>query len=257
MTTRSELQELQRRWRPPDGLERSRPREVRLSRSGRALAGLSAVLFVAAAVVGAGLQAQAGREQAELDLLRTEGVVTEARVTRLWRGGGDHRPPYVAYRFDAAGSVQEGARRLPLGFWRTLHQGDALPVRYVPSRPGLNHPARIEPRPMPALVPPLVAAALALAGGLCWLPIQDQRRLLAEGRAARALVTGRRKQQHGTELIYEFATLSGTLAKGKTGPSRKPAAVGSTLCVLYDSERPGKNAPYPLSLVRPFWGALR
>jgi len=221
------------------------------------LVAFSAVLWVAGAVVGAGLQAQLRRERAELQLLRDEGLLTEAQITRLWRGRGDERPPYVAYRFRTGAAWQDGARRVPLRLWRTLHEGDAFSVRYAPSRPELNHPALLEPRPMPLVVPLIAATVLALSGGLCWLPVVGQRRLLAEGRAARALVTGHAKQQHGTVLRYEFATLGGSLAKGKTGPQRKPQAIGSTLYVLYDPERPASNSPYPLSLVRPFWGALR
>jgi hypothetical protein len=258
MTTRTELQQLQRDWRPPDGLDRSRPREVRLTGSGRALVGLSILLWVAGVVVAAGLQAQRGRETAELDLLRTKGVVTEAEVTRLWRGRGDDKPTYVAYRFAAAGEVREESRRVPTRFWRMLHQGDTLAVRYAPSRPELNHPVPLEPRPMPLVVPLIAATVLALSGGLCWLPITAQRRLLAEGRAARAVVTGHEKKgQHGSVLVYEFATLGGTLARGKSSPQRKPQALGTTLCVLYDPEKPARNSVYPLLLVRPFWGALR
>jgi hypothetical protein len=258
MTTRTELQQLQRDWHPPDGLDRSRPREVRLSGGGRALVGLSILLWVAGAVVAAGLQAQRGRETAELELLRTEGVIVEAEVTRLWRGRGDDKPTYVAYRFDAAGTWREGSRRVPRGFWSRLHVGDSLRVRFAPSRPDLNHPAPLEPRPTPQGIPIVVATMFGLLGGVCWLPVLGQRRLLAEGRAARAVVTGHEKRgQHGSAAVYEFATLGGTLAKGKSGPQRKPLPVGSTLCVLYDAEKPSRNAAYPLALVRPFWGALR
>jgi hypothetical protein len=258
MTTRTELQHLQRDWRPPDGLDRSRPREVRLTGGGRVLVGLSFLLWVAGVVVAAGLQAQRGRETAELALLRSEGVVTEAEVTRLWRGRGDDKPTYVAYRFGAGGTRLEGSRRVPRGFWSRLHVGDSLPVRYAPSRPELNHPAPLEPRPTPQGIPVVVAVMFGLLGGVCWLPILGQRRLLAEGRAARAVVTAHKKMgQHGKALVYEFATLGGTVATGKSGPQRKPQAIGTTLCVLYDPEKPSSNAVYPLALVRPFWGALR
>jgi len=93
---------------------------------------------------------------------------------------------------------------------------------------------------------------------LAWYFVRRERRLLSEGRAALGLITGHSKMHrssHGGEVgksaYYQFAQMSGALAKGETSPMKKPPEIGSTICVLYDPENPGRNARYPLSLVRP------
>jgi hypothetical protein len=92
-------------------------------------------------------------------------------------------------------------------------------------------------------------------GGLCLFAIQRQRRLLSEGRAAPALVTGhhRHRTSHGTHrsMTYAFPLLSGGVASGKGRTSNKPPAIGSVICVVYDPESPNRNTVYPLSLVTP------
>lgn len=256
MSSRQQLQELQRGWRPPDGLDRSRPRDVRLTAGGGALAALSAALFAAALVVGVGLEVVAEREHESRRLLRDEGADARGEVVRLWRARGEKRQPWVAYRFTVDERAHEAAVRAPLGLWRRLAVGSPLEVRYLPSDPHLNHPRGLEPQPMPPVVPYLAAAALAALGALPLVAIRGQRRLLTEGRAARAVVTRHSKDQHGTVAHYEFATLGGTTAAGKLGPTRKPVAVGSTLCVIYDPESPKNNAAYPLSIVRHAHGPL-
>jgi hypothetical protein len=98
---------------------------------------------------------------------------------------------------------------------------------------------------------------LVLGGFLVTLPIRGQRRLLAYGRPAPAMVTAHGKRvrtSHGSDLgvqfTYEFPLLSGAIAKGKAGPSKNPPAVDSMIPILYDSDSPRKNAPYPLSLLK-------
>jgi len=103
---------------------------------------------------------------------------------------------------------------------------------------------------LPLWLPFLVGGSLAAGAGLALLPLLSQRRLLAEGRAAPAVVTRHEKNQHGKITHYKFATLSGAVVGGHTGPDRNPHEVGATICVLYDPNNPGKNSRYPLSLVR-------
>jgi len=111
---------------------------------------------------------------------------------------------------------------------------------------------------MPRVLPFVVALALVALSWLAWYFVHRERRLLAEGRAAVGLITGHsqmHRSSHGGEVgksaYYQFAQMSGALAKGETSPSKKPPDIGSTICVLYDPENARRNARYPLSLVRP------
>jgi len=245
------LAELQWSWTPPDGLGRSRPRPVRLSAAGRALAALAVGLFVGALAAGIALGGIGGREAEQQRILLEQGADAEGRIIRLWRSRGDNKQPWVAYRFKVQARAYERSVKAPLRVWRDLRVGSDLPVRYLPSDPDFSHPRAWRQKTMPVLLPYVVAAALATLSWLVTQTIRSQRRLLAEGRAAPALVTHHTRAKEGKTIHYEFPLLSGAIRKGQSGPSKKPALVGSTICVLYDPDNPRKNAPYPLSLVTP------
>jgi hypothetical protein len=108
---------------------------------------------------------------------------------------------------------------------------------------------------MPWWLPLVVASAFVAAGALCLGGLRRQRQLLEDGCIAAGIVTAHHKQNtsHGTHqsLTYEFPLLSGAVAKGKAGASKRSPAVGSVVCVVYDPDRPGRNRIYPLPLVRP------
>ena len=244
-------------WVPPAGLERSRPRLVKLTPSGKFLVVTSIALVLGALAAGAGLSVVAARQAEEAGLLQKEGLVTEGRITRLWRGGDKNHQPWVAYQFVIEERVFVRSAKLPLRAWRNLRVGSDLPIRYVGSHPEINHPAGYASGPLPPWVAALAAVALAAGSFLATLPIRSQSRLLASGRAAPGLVTahGRTvRTTHGANLgqqySYRFPLLSGAVTKGRGGPKKNPPAVGSTITVLYDPDNPRKNAPFPLSLVR-------
>jgi hypothetical protein len=238
-------------WTPPDSLGYSSLRPVRLSGLGRALV-VGAVLTLAGGVVLAGvLHGVSRRQNAEHGRLVSEGISTDARITRVWRTGnesGDSRNR-VAYTFDYAGRNYSRSVKVPGRIWRGLAVGDNLKVHLVPSEPAINHPVAWSYRPMGVWVPYLVAPGFFVAALLMLLTLRCQLRLLTEGRPAPGHVTGIRKSDKFLVVRYEFPLLSGAVAKGKYSASKVPAA-DKALCILYDPENPRRNAPYPLSLVR-------
>ena len=237
-------------WTPPDGLDRSRPRPVRLTGGGKALLSLAVVLLVGSVVAGVGLWTVAGRDAQIARLFREDGVDADALVTRLWRLRQEGGRTLVAYRFTASGKIYEVESRIPRRTWQNLQVGSPLPIRYVQSNPAFNYPRAYGRRGAAPWLPFVVGAGIAACGVLILLPLLRQHRLLANGRAALGHVTRHRDEQHGKKYYYEFHLLSGATAKGESGPSKKPPAIGSTFCVLYDPETPRTNSPYPLSLVR-------
>jgi hypothetical protein len=84
--------------------------------------------------------------------------------------------------------------------------------------------------------------------------IRRQRRLLEEGRAARATVVTTKKvsTQHGAHYVvtYEFETMSGTRRSGKYSANRKPPEIGEQLIVVYHPDEEKWSSKYPLALVR-------
>jgi hypothetical protein len=241
----------ERSWIPPDGLERARPREVKLTHSGHALIAGSVAMWLGALGGFAGLTKVAERQAVAQRAFAEQSVEGTAEVTRLWRARGEGNPAWVAYRWSVDGRAYAGQARMRSRQWRALTLGSRIPIRYLAHDPSVSRLPGAGREPMPALVPYIVGGGLALGAAVLLLPLRDQRRLLSEGRAAPARVTRHKKGQHGTEFEFEFTALSGTRFKGKGSPRAKPPAVGTPLCVLYDPDHPKRNAMYPFSLVTP------
>ena len=235
-------------------LERSAPRDVGLTNGGRALTLLAWLLVAGALAAGVALHVEAERQsEAELDFDRRS-VTANAVVDRLWRKNSEEdKPAHAAFHFDANGARIDGESRLPLRQWRRLSTGSTVPLRYLPDNPRRFALAGQRRGGMPFAVPYIISSILAALALVCFAAVQRQRRLLSEGRAARAVVTAVRKHKdsHGAshrEIVYEFRVLAGTTATGKAAAA-KTQDVGSRISVVYDPEQPKRNRPYPFSLV--------
>jgi hypothetical protein len=239
-------------WTPPDGLDHSRPRAVRLTVRGKALAALALAFVGGGIVAGALLETVAIREARESRLLLREAVPTSGVVTRLWRGKGKNKQPWATYRFQTGQQTYDGDAKIPLRLWRNLRIGSSVPVHFAPSRPDLSYAYDLVSMPLPSWVPLVVGFNLALCGPFALLPLRRQCRLLSEGRPAPGTVTkhgrlqrGPHGEKLGVKLYYDFHMLSGALAHGKVGPIKNPPPLGGAVSVLYDPENPQISAPYP------------
>jgi len=236
-------------WTPPDSLGYSSLRPVRLTMQGKSMIVIAVGFVIGAVVLGVFLGRKVQREAAERTLLRDQGIAAEAVVTRVWRGGEKDSEHRVTYNFEYGGRTYSRSVGTPVKIWRALAPGADLPVRFVPSRPAINHPAAWRSKELPLWLPYLIAAMVAVPAFLLPIPVRREARLLAEGRPAPGRVTGFKKIDQSIRVQYEFRLLNGTVAKGKVNRS-KPPVVGAPLCVLYEPENPRRNALYPLSLVR-------
>jgi hypothetical protein len=241
--------------RMPPGLNRGVPRDVRLTAGGKFVYIVAAALLVASVVAVVVLRVRGVQESDERQLLIERGAGVDAHIVRLWRASNEQKQPWLAYRFMVDGREYQGQTQVSLTQWRTLAVGAVLPVRYVPERPELSAPAGMERRALPLWVPYLAATPLVLGGLVCFYVVRRERQLLENGRPAAAIVTGHRKHRSsegGTHrsITYEFRLLSGAPGKGRSSTSSKPPAIGSTICVVYDPDRPRRSQPYPFQFVR-------
>jgi hypothetical protein len=250
------IADIRRAFIAPRELGSSRPRDVQLTGLGRFIVVLALALFATALVLGGLLYRQAVRQADTRRALNAHGVTTTAAITRVWRASNDSKQPWVAYRFEAAGSVYEAPAKMRLARWRTLAPGSTVPIKYLPEDPRQCVILGSEPGVLPMSVPVLVAAALSAGGLLSLWGLGRQHRLLVDGRPAPALVTGvtSTKSSHGGHqraITYSFPLLSGAIAQGKSEAPGKATGVGSVICVVYDPDRPRRrNRPYPFPLVR-------
>lgn len=252
MDARDATVDLQRTFVPPPELLRSRPRDVRLTAGGRALSIVSWLLFAVALTVGVGIYRESSRQAEQQRTFDRESASAVAEVTRLWRTSDDR---WVAYRFGVEGREYSGKRKIRSSWWRTLQNGSSIDVRYLPGDPSQNVVAGAERGTLPMFLAFLLPAAIGAVGVLCQVLLNSQRRLLMEGRPAPALVTAvvTHKTSHGgshRSITYTFPVLSGATAAGKSESPRKPPAVGSVICVVYDTERPTRSRIYPFPLVK-------
>lgn len=239
----------------PQELYQSRPRYVRLSGAGRALASIAVLLCLAAPAALLLLQRQAHVDRVERDALLRSGVVANGVVVRLTRDSKENQRATVHYQFAANGRTFEAHAKVPMARWKALRVGSTLPIRLVPANPEVNFPEDVVPGVMPAALPYILAPLPLVVGLICLLSLQYQRGLLSDGRAAIAIVRSVtiRRGQHGERirtLRYEFPLLDGRVQTGSVQTQRPVLDVGSSIVVVYDAEHPRRSRPYPLSLVR-------
>jgi hypothetical protein len=126
-------------------------------------------------------------------------------------------------------------------------------VVYLPSDPGQSWLRGLGPQVKPlwlALAPPLIGLPLA---AVLFLVLQRQKRLLAEGRAAVAKVVAVEKQpgaEKTWKVTYAWRLLSGVERQVKVATAGAPTALGASVGLVYDPDRPERHALYPLALVR-------
>jgi Protein of unknown function (DUF3592) len=236
----------------PWELQRSAPRDVRLTAGGRALVILAWLLTAGALSAGAALYAEARRQSnAALEMDR-RGVAAPALVDRVWRTNGDDKPAYVAFHFDAKGARIDGESRMQVPVWRELRPGSTVRVRYLPENPRRWAVTGERRNRLPFGVAYVVSLTLAAIALSCAAAVRWQRVLLREGRPARATVTAVTTQQgsHSSQTVmaYEFSLFGGGTRTGKATVT-KPPPVGTTISIVYDSDQPKRNRPYPFSFV--------
>ena len=239
-------------WKPPAGLDRTRPREVRWTAAGVALICVCGVMMVAAVAVFFILTNVADRRAEEARSLRENGRDVNAEVLQVSKTSGE-KSAWVEYRFMPEGRAVAYSRRakIPDRLARTLRAGSSIPVRYDVNSPSLNFPVSAIPDAFSYLVAPLFSGLLILIAVFLVTRIRRQRYLLVEGRPARGVITAHKKASHGATFVYyEFQMLSGSTHKARSEPTNKPPAIGSTVCVVYDSDNPNRQALYPMALVR-------
>jgi hypothetical protein len=255
MSAESKPSDLLRTFTPPQELARSLPRDVQLTGGGRALVVCIWLLAAGAIVSGVALDREARRQASAARTLVERGLDTDATVDRLWRTKGENKRSMAAYHFDAGGRRVEGQTRMSSAAWRDLQVGSSLAVRFLPDDPQRHSIAGARRSGMPLWVPWLVGGLLALGAWGAALGLRYQTRLLRDGRPAPAVVTAHQKHNtgHGVHrsMTYEFPLVGGGVARGKASTSSKPPAIGSVITVVYNPDRPGRNRPYPFSLVTP------
>jgi len=242
---------------PPE-LEQPLPRRVRLSGMGIAYCVMGAAsivlgLSLAYRLVHSELRREADNESLTRSLA-AEGRETQATVTRLSTTLGH----VVGYQFTVDGQTYSKGAFITVQHWQALHVGSTVAIRYLPSDPAKSFPESDPPNSQThwLVVVPASAFVMLLMFGFAYgqlSAVLPQRRLLAGGRPARAVITrcnaGSRGRSTGYFLHYDFSLPDGSKSQGKVFRS-EPVTEGSSATALYDPDRPGRNTLYPLQSVK-------
>jgi hypothetical protein len=251
-----EIRKAQRQNAVPE-LTPSRPRPVRLNGSGWVVAIVGVLLAAGSPVGGIWLYSAGVRNRDLRRSIEAQGIPAGAVVAGLSRTRGEHPKYIVSYRYPAGERFYNGRGSIRRAEWAKLQIGSGLTVRYLPSNPARSWVLGYEPRQILFWVGPVVALSLAFFAWIAWNELRKQWMLLSEGRPAEARVVGSKKilHSHGRanhNVRYEFRLMSGAMSTGKYGTQKSPPEAGTTIRIVYDPDNPKRNAPYPLSLVRPF-----
>ena len=242
-------EEFKHNWKAPQELNRSRPREVRITHSGAVVRGLGFFLAVGAPLICLFATTKLISIDSERNQLASNGLEVRGEVVRLWKTSGENKRSRVAYRFEFDGRSFEGKTNAPLREWSSMQVGSPITIRLLPANPRINHPAAWQEERFPLWIAVLLGLLLAAVGGLIQMRVGRQRGLLEQGRPAPGVITKYSGNKDGRVSHYEFLTLNGTVVKGRCKAARNLPPVGGDVCVVYDADNPRRNSTYPMM----FW----
>jgi hypothetical protein len=252
MNPLTDLKRIKQTWLPPKMLERSCPREVSLTRDGKVLYGLSIFLLLGGLAAGLILYITSSQAHEGQSRLAKSGLDATATVVLQYTSGKDPVRYWSEYNYLVGSRVYSGRLSTKRNVSLNLQRDGSLKIRYLPADPHMHIALGFESRLLPYWVSLLVAAGSFAISLLLATMLAQQRRLLADGRLAPAVVTKiTHSMDHGKKVIhYVFMELEGKLVEGKSYPQNNPPAVGSILNVMYEPDREHHNHLYPLHFVK-------
>ncbi len=174
--------------------------------------------------------------------LRQGGVEAMGEITQLGRAG---KGGYMAhYTFAANGRTFSGNAEVPDELMQSLGESNSLPVRYLPSDPGINHPAAWEWSLLSFCIGVAFPITFAAGGGIPLAKYYRRRRLVTVGAPVAGLVTQCVFKRLFFLYSYEFTTEKGETFSG-SGRSAVNQEIGESIWILYLPQNPRQNLPYP------------
>jgi hypothetical protein len=182
--------------------------------------------------------------------LRQSGRESLGEVTDKWIGGRGQAPYNINYTFSVDGTFHTGKSETPSDTWKSLHQYDSLPIRYLPTNPNVNHPAAWEGPTYSALGTLFYPAFFVVLGFMFVRRFPSQRRFAADGVAVRGCVTvcsgPGRSGSFG--LTYTFRNVSNNELESGRCASDSSCEIGSDVWVLYEPSDSSRSEIYPFGI---------
>jgi hypothetical protein len=228
-------------------------RKIELTGSGIALVMMTTAIIGIATIWFCFIAAEAARQFQIRTALQGAGNEIDGQIVGI-RNPMRALKEYVDYTFIADGRTYSGQAIVPLEDFHIIRLNSGLSIRYLPENPAVNHPADWEWSAVHELSAYFVLILLVGFGMISFIlpQILFERRMTAEGLATTGAVTKCRVSGRGDQFItltYEFHTQDGSSVQGR-GSSKAEQEIGARIPILYLSQNPKKNIPYPTSTWR-------
>jgi hypothetical protein len=234
-------------WTAPPELMGPVPRKTRLSADGVASATVMTGLLLLALAGTVWACIAMARYWTRTAALRDEGSEIVGEIKRLWSSGRGSTH-MVSYEFTANNVAFTGQSSVPTDRRHELRVGDPLRIRFVPANPATNRPADWEESALDSSLTFLIPIVPGVFGVVLLSQLRWQRRLVAEGLPAAAVVTRCYRGSRGSRWIdYQFRAEDGRVGEGTDNVRLE---VGTAICVLYLPRNPRRNQRYVGSCYR-------
>lgn len=244
------LLKVQRDWRAPIELtSTSMPRPAKWTAQAFFMMGAAGVSVLTTVIAGWFVWQQITRADQVAQQLARDGVTADAIIGDKSISNGKSPTYRVTYRYDVAGHSYGATVRVTRDFYNSATRGSRTRVTYSQSQPSISRIDGTVTTPW-WIVLVIVGAGCAVVPVIAFV-ILRQRRLLAFGTPACAIVQRVSPTKGGWQVTYRFIAPNGDDMPGACAVTRKSKpALGTTLTIVYDPDRPKSNSRYPLNLVK-------
>jgi hypothetical protein len=125
----TDLQQIKETWQPPVELNSSSPREVCLSWTGKALAGLAVALILGSILAGPVFYLQTSHEREVQGQMAKSGLNSEAEIARHWISENNPKHYWLEYEYSVGGASYTGSISIKRDSWLSLQKPGKLRIR--------------------------------------------------------------------------------------------------------------------------------
>ena len=234
-------------WRLEPELAQPLPRSIALSRSGRRIVLLWALLTVAVPgyiILAAARSKTPDTSHVTESFLESSGEIHDKEV----RGGPNGPRYYLYYSFVCdQGDLYRGSLQVEKEAYDSLKVGDRVPVRFFPENPTVHEVAGFETKPKSPPVIPFTAGFTALMVAIFEIVRRRHRNLTARGVSTAGLIESLRRRGAGAVYLLSYS-VNGQIRKLRGTEHELNLSEGDSLTVLYDPGKPQKALIYRLGM---------
>lgn len=238
----------------PEELKRSVPRPWKLTAQGKGVFAGAILMVIAAVAFTVGAYVSVRHTAAIHRAMQEHGRTQSAAIVKTYRAGDEDKRDVFVYEFSVDDKTYRGRSEIAIKQSPRYQAGSSISVRYLPERPAVNWIDGYPPRGIPLFVIPLLAGVMLVCAFAMLRRLWRQEELVAEGRAAAAMVKTVKRVHRGENrkqrAQIQFLLMSGARQEAQLEFGKNAPQPDSTIIILYDRDNPRRVLRYPACLVR-------